>query len=75
MVINKIDLLPHLRFNIENCIAFARQINPDMRVITRSAETGEGMDCGMCGCRPYPVCRAVFNQARHPNGDNRVSGR
>jgi hydrogenase nickel incorporation protein HypB len=44
MVINKTDLLPHVRFNVERCIAYAREINPGIRVITVSAETGEGMD-------------------------------
>jgi len=44
MLINKIDLLPHLRFNLERCIAYAQEINPDIRVITLPAESGEGMD-------------------------------
>jgi hydrogenase nickel incorporation protein HypB len=44
MVINKTDLLPHVRFNVERCIAYARETNPGIRVITVSAETGEGMD-------------------------------
>ena len=44
MLINKTDLLPHLRFNLERCIGYAREINPDIRVITVSAETGEGID-------------------------------
>jgi hydrogenase nickel incorporation protein HypB len=44
MLLNKIDLLPHLRFDVERCIAYAREINPAIRVISVSAETGEGMD-------------------------------
>ena len=44
MLISKIDLLPHLRFSIERCVNYARQINPDIRIIPVSAETGEGMD-------------------------------
>ena len=44
MLISKIDLLPHLRFSIERCINYARQINPAIRIIPVSAETGEGMD-------------------------------
>ena len=43
MILNKIDLLPHLRFDIERCIAYARQVNPDIEVLRVSAETGEGM--------------------------------
>jgi hydrogenase nickel incorporation protein HypB len=44
MLISKIDLLPYLRFSIERCVNYARQINPDIRIIPVSAETGEGMD-------------------------------
>jgi hydrogenase nickel incorporation protein HypB len=43
MLLNKIDLLPHLRFDVERCIAYARQINPHIEVFQVSAETGEGM--------------------------------
>jgi hydrogenase nickel incorporation protein HypB len=44
MVISKTDLLPHVRFDVERCVAYAREVNPAIRVITVSAETGEGMD-------------------------------
>jgi hydrogenase nickel incorporation protein HypB len=44
MLISKIDLLPYLQFSIERCVSYARQINPDIRIIPVSAETGEGMD-------------------------------
>ncbi len=44
MLINKIDLLPHLRFDVEKCKAFARQVNPDIRIFELSCHSGEGMD-------------------------------
>lgn len=44
MIINKIDLLPYLDFDLNACIAFARRVNPDIQVITLSAQSGEGMD-------------------------------
>lgn len=44
MIINKIDLLPYLDFDIEQCIAYARQVNPGIQVIALSASSGEGMD-------------------------------
>jgi hydrogenase nickel incorporation protein HypB len=44
MVINKIDLLPHVRFDIDRCIAYAREVNPDIEVLRVSAETGEGIE-------------------------------
>ena len=44
MLLNKIDLLPHLRFNVAKCIAYALESNPDIRVLQVSAQTGEGME-------------------------------
>jgi len=43
MLLNKIDLLPHLRFDIGQCMAYARQVNPGIRIFSLSAETGAGM--------------------------------
>jgi hydrogenase nickel incorporation protein HypB len=43
MLLNKIDLLPHLRFDVERCIAYARRVNPAIDVLQVSAETGAGM--------------------------------
>ncbi|WP_310626879.1 hydrogenase nickel incorporation protein HypB [Limnohabitans sp.] len=44
MVLNKIDLLPHVRFDVDRCIALARRVNPSIEIIQLSATTGEGMD-------------------------------
>lgn len=43
MLINKIDLLPYLRFDVAQCKAFARQVNPQIRIIELSCHSGEGM--------------------------------
>jgi hydrogenase nickel incorporation protein HypB len=43
LVLSKIDLLPHLDFDVERCIAHARAINPDIVVLKLSARSGEGM--------------------------------
>ena len=43
MLLNKTDLLPHLNFDVERCIAYAKQVNPRIRVLQVSATTGEGM--------------------------------
>lgn len=43
MIINKIDLLPYVDFDVEQCIEYARRIRPDIEVILISAKTGEGM--------------------------------
>lgn len=44
MILNKVDLLPHLRFDVDVCIANARRINPNIQVIQLSATSGEGME-------------------------------
>ena len=44
MILNKIDLLPHIEFDLEKCIEYARRVNPRIRVLQLSATTGEGMD-------------------------------
>ncbi|WP_304305249.1 hydrogenase nickel incorporation protein HypB, partial [Pseudacidovorax intermedius] len=44
MVLNKVDLLPHLRFDVQRCIDMARRVNPTLQVLQLSATTGQGMD-------------------------------
>ncbi|MES9934704.1 MAG: hydrogenase nickel incorporation protein HypB [Candidatus Sedimenticola sp. PURPLELP] len=44
MLLNKIDLLPYLDFDVDKCIEYARRVNPKIKVIKTSATTGEGMD-------------------------------
>jgi hydrogenase nickel incorporation protein HypB len=43
LLINKLDLLPYVRFDVERCIDRAHQINPELQILLVSAETGEGM--------------------------------
>lgn len=43
MILNKIDLLPHLSFDVDKSIEFARRVNPDIQVLKVSATSGEGM--------------------------------
>ncbi|SFV58806.1 [NiFe] hydrogenase nickel incorporation-associated protein HypB [hydrothermal vent metagenome] len=44
MLLNKIDLLPHLNFDVQKCIDYARQVNPKIQILKISATSGEGMD-------------------------------
>jgi hydrogenase nickel incorporation protein HypB len=44
MLLNKIDLLPHVRFDAERAIAHAQDVNPTIEVLRLSAQTGEGLD-------------------------------
>ena len=43
MLLNKADLLPHLDFDLDACIGYARRVNPGIHILTMSARTGEGM--------------------------------
>lgn len=43
-VLNKVDLLPHLDFDVERALEFARRVNPDLRFFLTSARTGEGLE-------------------------------
>src|SRR4051812_1182635 len=44
VVINKIDLLPHLAFHVDRLLANLHAVNPDVRHMLVSARTGEGVD-------------------------------
>ena len=44
MLVSKVDLLPHLNFDVDLLIANARRVNPAIAVIQVSATSGEGMD-------------------------------
>jgi len=43
MILNKIDLLPYVNFDVEKCIKNAKQVNPLIEIIQLSATTGEGL--------------------------------
>ena len=42
-VMNKVDLLPYVPFDVERAIAMALEVNPDLRFFQTSALTGRGM--------------------------------
>lgn len=44
VVVNKLDLLPHLDFDLDRFLANVTAINPTARLIQLSARTGEGLD-------------------------------
>ena len=43
MLLNKIDLLPHLDFDLDRCLEMARRVNPAVRIFQLSAKSGAGM--------------------------------
>ena len=44
LLINKIDLLPYVTFDVDRCIAHARALRPDLTVFRLSCTTGEGFE-------------------------------
>ena len=57
MVLTKTDLLPHLDFDADRCVAYARQVNPRLDVIRLSATRGHGVD-DFCGWVQAEASRA-----------------
>jgi hydrogenase nickel incorporation protein HypB len=43
LVLTKIDLLPHLEFDVEACLSNARRVNPALIIFALSAKTGDGV--------------------------------
>ncbi len=44
VILNKVDLLPYLKFDADLAEANAKRVNPKAKVIRTSATTGEGLD-------------------------------
>lgn len=65
MILNKIDLLPYIDFSVEQCLEYARRVNPQLRIMQLSARTGAGMAPWYQWLRDKQVLRAKDNrQAR-----------
>ncbi|MEA5503525.1 hydrogenase nickel incorporation protein HypB [Halotia wernerae UHCC 0503] len=44
MIITKIDLLPYVQFDVQKCIEYAQQVNPQIQIFQVSASIGTGLD-------------------------------
>jgi hydrogenase nickel incorporation protein HypB len=44
LVLNKVDLLPHLKYDVDEAIAFAHQVSPGLAVFRTSCTTGDGIE-------------------------------
>jgi hydrogenase nickel incorporation protein HypB len=42
VIVNKIDLMPYVDFDLERCRAYVRSVNPAAEILPMSATTGEG---------------------------------
>jgi hydrogenase nickel incorporation protein HypB len=68
LLLNKIDLLPFVRFDVERCLGFAREVNQDLRIFQISATTGAGLGSW------YGWLRAMAGRAVAPKGRAGVGG-
>jgi hydrogenase nickel incorporation protein HypB len=59
MLLNKIDLLPYVPFNMNRCIAYARQVNPALKVLQVSVLKGDGMDAWYSFLRDRKAVQSV----------------
>jgi hydrogenase nickel incorporation protein HypB len=44
MILNKIDLLPHVPFDVDRRLEYGRQVNPKVRILQVSATHGDGLE-------------------------------
>jgi hydrogenase nickel incorporation protein HypB len=44
VIINKIDLVPYVTFDLETCFGFARSVNPGVEILAMSGTSGDGLD-------------------------------
>jgi hydrogenase nickel incorporation protein HypB len=59
MILNKVELLPHLQFDPAQCIEYARQVNPKLRVFQLSAARGDGLEAWYAWLREQMARSAV----------------
>jgi len=57
MLINKTDLLPYVDFDVERCINFAKQVNPDIQIISLSSTKGDNFSAWTDWLSEHLDCR------------------
>jgi hydrogenase nickel incorporation protein HypB len=62
LLINKIDLLPHVDFKLDSCLDYAQKINPGIEIMTLSATTGEGLEAWFDWISATSRTRSPFSQ-------------
>ncbi len=65
MLVNKIDLLPHVSCDMTRILAGAKQVNPRIRAMPVSATTGDGLDAWLAWLRRgHGEAKHVQHEAR-----------
>ena len=74
MLLNKVDLLPYLQFDVDRCIEYARRVNPRIKVLQVSAQSGAGMTDWYQWLRATRQLALVGHPAAAREEDAHVSG-
>jgi hydrogenase nickel incorporation protein HypB len=74
MLLNKVDLLPYLQFDVDRCIEYARRVNPRIKVLQVSAQSGVGMTHWYQWLRATRQLALVGHPAASREEDTHVSG-
>ena len=61
VLLNKIDLVPHLDADVDTYLARVREVNPTATVLPVSARTGEGMNAWFDWLRAYGPTRRQYS--------------
>lgn len=62
MIINKIDLLPYVDFDVDSCIKHAKEVNPEIQTFEVSVKTGAGLSAW------YQWLNSQIDPELHPSG-------
>jgi hydrogenase nickel incorporation protein HypB len=57
VLLNKIDLVPHLDVDVDTYVARVREVNASATILPVSARTGEGMDAWLDWLRAFASAR------------------
>jgi len=71
LLLNKIDLLPYLEFDVDKCIDYARRVNPGIQVLQVSATSGEGMQDWYQWIRLTHQSRLIGHGSKKPDHSDR----
>jgi hydrogenase nickel incorporation protein HypB len=74
MLLNKIDLLPYLQFDVTQCIEYARRVNPGLQVLQVSATSGAGMTQWYDWIRASRSLRLIGHPAAAKRTDPETAG-
>lgn len=68
MLLNMIDLLPYVRFDVDQCLPFAREVNPGLRIFRFRPLAALASWTGTPGCtsRCCPPCPCEFRGGYTP---------